>query len=382
MIQYSPKLKSTETSIFAVMSALSNQHNAINLGQGFPNFDCSDKLKAIIAHYVDIGKNQYCPMPGLLKLREVLANKIESLYGQAIDPGSEITITAGATQALFTAINAFVTKGDEVMIFEPAYDSYTPSVELAGGTIVPIKLTAPDYRIDWNEVKSKLNTKTRMIIINTPQNPIGTTMSESDMNTLADLLKDTNTILLSDEVYEHLVYDEQQHHSALKFPLLKDRTIAVYSFGKTFHSTGWKMGYCVAPKQLMDEFRNIHQWNVYCVNSFLQYALADFLEDKEEYLGLNQFYQNKRDFFNQKMEGSQLKVIPAQGTYFQLLDYSSVSDLSDREFANWMCKTHGVASIPLSPFYTNGSDDKVVRLCFAKTEDVLAEAAAKLKSIK
>ena len=381
MIKYKSKVQNKETSIFAVMSALSNEHKAINLGQGFPNFDCSESLKTIIKHYLDVGKNQYCPMPGLLKLREVLVEKIEFLYNQSFDPATEITITAGATQALFTAISCFINPGDEVILFEPAYDSYKPSIEIAGGSIVPIKLIAPRFEIDWKEVKEKISSKTRMIIINTPQNPIGKIFSHQDMLSLAECIKDTNIILLSDEVYEHLVFDNEAHHSALKYPQLKDRTLAVYSFGKTFHSTGWKMGYCVGSKNLMDAFRNIHQWNVYSVNSFLQYALADYLQERDHYLGLNQFFQNKRDLFNNKMKDASLKVIPSKGTYFQLLDYSAVSDLPDREFANWLCINHGVASIPLSPFYTNGSSDKVVRLCFAKTEDVLEEAASILKNI-
>lgn len=381
MINYHPKASNSETSIFAVMSALSNKWNAINLGQGFPNFDCSPELKSLIKHYLEKGKNQYCPMPGLLDLREVITDKISKLYHQSFEPISEITITAGATQALFTAINAFITQGDEVIIFEPAYDSYKPSVEIAGGSIRPITLKAPDYTIDWDKLKDAINAKTKMIILNTPQNPIGKVMSDEEMKMLASILEGTNIILLSDEVYEHLVYDGHKHHSALSYPELRERTIAVYSFGKTFHSTGWKMGYCVADEHLMKEFRNIHQWNVYSVNSFLQYALADYLKEPNHYLDLPKFYQEKRDFFNQKMKGSKLKVIPSKGTYFQLLDYSDVSDTTDREFANWMCETHGVASIPLSPFYSDGSNDKVVRLCFAKTEDILEEAALKLKNI-
>lgn len=381
MIKYNPKVSNSETSIFAVMSALSNECKAINLGQGFPNFDCAPKLKDLINHHIQAGKNQYCPMPGLFELREVLSHKINDLYNQSFDPKSEITITAGATQALFTAINAFISKGDEVIIFEPAYDSYKPSVEIAGGTIVPITLSAPDYKIDWELVKDSINDKTKMIILNTPQNPIGKVMCEDEMKMLASVLEGTNIILLSDEVYEHLTYDDEKHLSALKYPELRQRTIAVYSFGKTFHSTGWKMGYCVGEAHLMKEFRNIHQWNVYSVNSFLQYALTDYLKEPKHYLELSKFYQRKRDFFNQKMAGSKLKVIPSKGTYFQLLDYSAISVAPDREFANWMCKNHGVASIPLSPFYSKGSKDKVVRLCFAKTEDVLEEAALKLKSI-
>ncbi len=361
---------------------MAREYNAINLGQGFPNFDCSLQLKQLVAKYLNKGMNQYCPMPGLFNLRNNIAQKITTLYKVEYNPESEITITAGATQALFTAITAFVNPGDEVIVFEPAYDSYIPSIKFAGAKPVPICLKAPDYNIDWNNFADQINEKTRMVIINTPQNPIGTIMANSDMSILAKILANKNIILLSDEVYEHLIYDDQKHHSALSYPSLRDKTIAVYSFGKTFHNTGWKIGYCVANKKLMNEFRNIHQWNVYCVNSFLQYALAEYMQDEESYTNLNSFYQEKRDYFNNLMKGSALNIIPAQGTYFQLLDYSQISNLNDLEFANWLCQKHGVASIPLSPFYTNGSNDKVVRLCFAKTKKTLEAAAAKLAAIK
>ncbi len=381
MIEFESKLKSSETSIFAEMSELANQHQAINLGQGFPNFDCDPELKDRVEHYLQAGKNQYCPMPGLLELRKVISDKIDFLYDRKINPEDEITITAGATQALFTAITAFVHAGDEVIIFEPAYDSYRPSVELVGGKVVPIKLSAPDYNIDWAEVKESINKNTKMMIINTPHNPTGRVMSYEDMLALSKVLDGTNVILLSDEVYEHLVFDKAVHHSALKFDDLLERTMSVYSFGKTFHCTGWKMGYIVGSKALMSAFRNVHQWNVYCVNSFLQYALSDFLKAKSHYLELGAFYQNKRDLFNEKMITSRLKPLKSEGTYFQLYDYSEVSDLTDRLFSKWLTETHGVASIPLSPFYFEESLDKVVRFCFAKTDNVLNLAAERLSKI-
>jgi len=375
------KLPNVSTTIFTVMSTLANQYGAINLSQGFPNFDCAPGLKDLVNQYVQEGKNQYCPMPGLMDLRIILAEKIHSLYHREINPSTDITITAGATQALFTAISTFIRPDDEVIIFEPAYDSYRPSIELAGGKVVPVKLTAPDYGIDWELVKEKINDRTKMMIINTPQNPIGKVMSDKDMQSLTEVLEGTNVILMSDEVYEHLVFDEAIHHSALKYDQLWHRCLAVYSFGKTFHSTGWKMGYIVGPENLMSAFRSVHQWNVYCVNSFLQYALAEFLKDESQYLGLGAFYQRKRDLFNHHMQESQLKALRSEGTYFQLFDYSSVSDLDDRAFARWLVKEHGVASIPLSPFYSEPSGDKVVRFCFAKTEDVLLSAAGRLSQI-
>jgi len=323
MIQFDSKLKNSGTSIFTKVSKLAKEHNAINLGQGYPNFDCHDDLKALVSKHLNEGKNQYCPMPGLLELRQILAIKAQRMYGKSLNPENEITITAGATQALFTAITAFVNKGDEVVIIEPAYDSYVPSIEMVGGIVVPYVLKAPDYKIDWDEFKKLINPKTRMVIINTPHNPIGKTLSEVDIQNLSAALERTNVILLSDEVYEHLVYDGQEHQSVMRFPDLYRRSLMTYSFGKTFHSTGWKMGYCIGPEDLMKEFRKVHQWNVFCVNSFLQYALAEYLAQPESFLQLPSFYQKKRDFFNDKMKGSSLKSLGCEGTYFQLFDYSA-----------------------------------------------------------
>lgn len=381
MINFVSKLNSSTSSIFAEMSQLSIKYGAINLGQGFPDFDCSQELKDRVKYYLQAGKNQYCPMPGLFELRSVLAQKFEVLYGRVINPETNITITAGATQAIFTAISTFISPNDEVIIFEPAYDSYRPSVELVGGKVQALTLRAPDYKIDWEQLKGLINANTKMLIINTPHNPTGKLMSRDDMLMLDQLIDGTDILLLSDEVYEHLVYDGLKHESALKFSGLWKRCLCVYSFGKTFHSTGWKMGYIVGPEYLMSAFRNVHQWNVYCVNSFLQYALADFLKDASHYLNLGKFYQEKRDFFKEKMKGSKLKALESQGTYFQLYEYSDVSDLSDRAFAKWLTKEHGVASIPISPFISKPTKAKIVRFCFAKNNEVLSMAAERLKQL-
>lgn len=375
------KLPNVGTTIFTVMSTLAAEHNAINLSQGYPNFDTPDELKERVNHYLMDAKNQYVTMAGLPALREVLAEKIKNLYNQTVDPASEITIVAGATQGIFTTITTFINKGDEVILLEPAYDCYGPSVELVGGKVVPYRMSAPDYKVDWDAVQNLITSKTKMIIINTPQNPIGKTLKKSDLEALAAITRDTNIIVLSDEVYEHLIYDGQEHQSVLRYPELFERSIAVYSFGKTFHSTGWKIGYCVGPKILMDEFRKVHQFNVFCVNSFVQYALADYLQDPAPYMNLPQFYQQKRDFLANALDGSRLKPLPSEGTYFQLFDYSAISDEKDTDFTIRMTTEFGVAAIPPSVFYSNGQQDQVIRLCFAKTEDMLAAAAERLKKM-
>lgn len=375
------KLPNVGTTIFTVMSALANEHQAINLSQGFPNFDCSPRLRQLVEHYLQNGYNQYAPMAGVPLLRERLAEKVASLYGLSIDPNTEITITAGATQAIFTIISAFIKSGDEVILIEPAYDSYRPSIELNGGVPVIYELTAPDYKIDWTKFEALISDKTRMIIFNTPHNPTGTILNEADLKALERLTENTDILLLSDEVYEHLVYDQASHQSVLRYPKLYERSLATYSFGKTFHSTGWKIGYCIAPEYLMKEFRKVHQFNVFSVNTPLQYAIADFLAKPEEYLSLNNFYQQKRDFFLQAIAGSRFRPITCEGTYFQLLDYSAISDEKDTAFAKRMTTEFGVASIPVSVFYSDQRDEKVVRLCFAKTEEVLAKAGELLQKI-
>jgi len=375
------KLPDVGTNIFSVMSALANQHGAINLSQGFPDFDCPTELQDRVNFHLRNGKNQYVPMAGVPLLRERLAQKMENAYGQPINPDTEITITAGATQALFTAITAFVHPGDEVILIEPAYDSYRPAIELAGGVPVIHELHGPDYQMDWERFGKLISTKTKMIIINTPHNPIGKIRSEADMRTLERLTDGTDILVLSDEVYEHLIYDGQLHQSVLRFPKLYKRSLIVYSFGKTFHSTGWKMGYCVAPELLMREFRKVHQFNVFSCNSFVQYGIADYLENPDTYQQLPAFYQQKRDFFQQELIGSALKPLASEGSYFQLYDYSAVSDLGDKEFAKYLTTEIGVAVIPVSAFYSSGRDEKVVRFCFAKKEETLAAAGRLLRRL-
>jgi methionine aminotransferase len=375
------KLPNVGTTIFSVMSALANKHQAINLSQGFPNFSSSAKLIELVHHYMKKGYNQYAPMPGIMPLREQIAQKIESLYGTAVNPDTEITITLGATEAIFTAVTTVVRPGDEVIIIEPAYDSYQPAIELAGGIAVPYELTAPDYRVDWEKMANLITDKTRMIMINTPHNPTGTIFSAADMKALQKLLQGTDIFLLSDEVYEHLVYDGQPHQSALRYPDLWERSFVTYSFGKTFHNTGWRIGYCVAPAAFMQEFRKVHQFNVFSIATPLQYGLADFLKDPDEYMGLPAFYQEKRDFLAAAMAGSRFKPLKCEGTYFSLFDYSQISDESDYDFACRMTTDYGVAAIPVSAFYGNSRDDRVIRLCFAKTEDVLEKAGALLQKV-
>ena len=380
-MQIQSKLPHVGTTIFTVMSGLANEHGAINLSQGFPNFDCPQPLKDRVNFYLQSGKNQYVPMPGLPILRQRIAQKVEELYSFTVDPTSEITITAGATQALFTAIQAFIRQGDEVIVIEPAYDSYVPSIELAGGVPVPYILQKPDYRIHWDQLKKLITPQTRMIITNNPHNPIGKRFDQTDLHELQSLVVENDLLLLSDEVYEHLVYDGKPHESVLKFPDLMRNTIAVYSFGKTFHNTGWKVGYAIAPQNLMVEFRKVHQFNVFTVNSFVQYGIADYLENRDAYLQLPAFYQQKRDYFQECIRGSRLIPISCEGTYFQLFDYTAISDESDYEFARRMTIEYGVAAIPVSVFYSNRHDDQVIRLCFAKTEETLARAGELIQKI-
>jgi len=380
-MEFESKLPNVGTTIFTVMSALAREHDAINLSQGFPNFDCSPKLHNLVQEYMAKGHNQYAPMAGVPALREALAGKMKNLYSADVDANSEITITAGATQAIFTIISTFVKAGDEVILLEPAYDSYKPSIELMGATPVIYELTAPDYKVDWDKMQSLCSKRTRMIIVNTPHNPTGTILQASDMEALQALTKDTNILVLSDEVYEHLIYDGEAHQSVLRFPELFQRSLITYSFGKTFHSTGWKIGYCVAPEHLMKEFRKVHQFNVFSVNTPMQYAIADFMTNPDEYLSLNNFFQEKRDFFLETMKGSRFRPIPCKGTYFQLFDYSEISDERDTDFAKRITREFGVASIPVSVFYSNGLDEKVIRLCFAKTNDLLARAGEVLRTI-
>lgn len=375
------KLPSVGTTIFTVMSYLANECKAINLSQGFPDFDCSEKLKNLVAHYMKKGYNQYAPMQGIMPLREVIAEKIEYCYSASYSPETEINVVAGGTEALFSAIAAFVREGDEVIVFEPAYDCYVPAILLNGGTPIYGKLNAPDFHINWDETQKMVNQRTRMIIINSPHNPTGSTLTAEDMRRLEKITKNTNIIILSDEVYEHIVFDGKEHQSICRYPRLAERSLVVSSFGKTFHTTGWKMGYCLAPENLMSEFRKAHQFIVFAVNTPIQYAVADFLKDKDNYIYLHEFYQKKRDYFNKAVKGSRFKINPSTGTYFQLLDYSAITDEKEADFAVRLTKEYKVASIPVSVFYHKKTENKVLRFCFAKSEDTMDKAAAILCKI-
>lgn len=363
------------------MSALANKHHAINLSQGFPNFTSDQKLKDFVTKAMNSGFNQYAPMPGNLELTKAIAKKFDLLYQSSYHPESEITITAGATQAIFTIITAFVKKEDEVIIFKPAYDCYEPAITLQGAKTISIQLEAPTYTIDWNAVKAKVNSNTKMIIINTPQNPSGTIFIEADMLQLQELTRNTNIIVLSDEVYEHIIFDGNKHQSACLFPDLKTRSFITASFGKTFHNTGWKMGYCCAPKEMMLEFRKVHQFNVFSVNHPMQKGLADYLQEPDHYLELSSFYQDKRDLFLSLIKDSRFTFKPAKGTYFQVLGFSEITQENDVAFAKRLTIESGIASIPLSVFNDNNKDDKVLRFCFAKTEATLKQAAEILNKI-
>jgi methionine transaminase len=380
-MQITSKLTSSQTTIFTEMSALATQHQALNLGQGFPDYDPPRALLDLVKDAIDDHKHQYAPMAGVMALREIISQKVLHAYGQYVHPTSEITITAGATQAIYTAITALVHTGDEVIIFEPAYDSYRPSIELAGGKAVVYAMEAPDFKINWKLVAAMVTPKTKMIIINTPHNPTGTILKADDLLQLSRIVKDTDIIILSDEVYEHLVYDGFAHESVLKYPELYQRSISVFSFGKTYHCTGWKVGYCIAPEYLMNEIRKVHQWNVFSVNSFVQHALAAFMTDATQYLSLNQFYQQKRDFFLEILKTTRLRPLKSEGTFFQLCDYSDISDLDDVDFAKEMTTKYGVACIPISVFYADHRQDRLIRFCFAKTEELLTSSGEKLKQI-
>ena len=375
------KLPEGGISIFSRMSALAAKHNAINLGQGFPDFDCDPVLRSRISHHLNNQKNQYCPMAGLFELRETLSKKINKLYDHCVDPQTEITITAGATQAIFTAITALVHEGDEVIIIEPAYDCYKPTIELVKAKCIPYGLSGPDYKIDWDELDSLVSSKTSMIIINTPHNPIGKTFAKTDMKALEAIINQRDIVVLSDEVYEHLIYDDIQHQSVLKYPNIYNQSISVFSFGKTFHATGWKIGYAVGSPKLMAEFRKVHQWNVYSANSFVQYGINDYLKDESKYLGLPTFFQEKRDYLNKLLDKSKLKPVKSEGTYFQLFDYSEISDEDDITFSLHLTSKYRVASIPLSPFTSKKTNDKMIRLCFAKKDRTLEQAAELLNKI-
>ena len=375
------RLPQVGTTIFTVMSALAQQHGAVNLGQGFPDFDCDPALLDAVDAAMRAGHNQYPPMAGVMALREAVAHKIEALYGARYDPGSEITVTAGATQAILTAILACVSPGDEVIVLEPCYDSYGPNIELAGGTIVRVPLTPGAFRPDFGGIARALSPRTRAIIVNSPHNPSGTIWRAADMGQLAALLRPTDVLLISDEVYEHMVYDGQRHASASAHPELAARAFVVSSFGKTFHVTGWKIGTVAAPAALTAEFRKVHQFNVFTVNTPMQVALAAYLANPEPYLQLSAFYQRKRDLFRQGLAATRLRALPSEGTYFQCVDYAAVSELGEEAFCRWLTSEIGVAAIPLSVFYDGGFEQRIVRLCFAKRDETLRLALDRLAKI-
>lgn len=379
MIKYNgvinSKLPAVGTTIFTVMSKLAQENNAINLSQGFPDFNCSDKLVDLVYDYMKKGFNQYPPMQGAMPLRERIAEMVEGLYGTAYNPDTEINITAGATQAIYTAISAFVREGDEVIVFEPAYDCYVPAIEMNGGKAVYVKLKQPDFSIDWQQVKKLVNHHTKMIIINTPHNPSGAVFSENDLLELEKLTRDTDVIVLSDEVYEHMYFTGDKHWSVARNKALAERSILVSSFGKTVHTTGWKLGYVCAPANLMTEFRKVHQFLVFTCNHPIQLALADFLKDKDNYLEVKNFYRHKRDLFAKLIKGSRFSFEPSAGTYFQVLNYKGISDEKDTDFAIRLTRENKIASIPMSVFYHKPEDNKLLRFCFAKKDETLEKAA-------
>jgi methionine aminotransferase len=375
------KLPDVGVTIFTIMSKLANDHNAINLSQGFPDFDVHPDLVALVDKFMCSGHNQYAPMQGVQALREQIAEKVSDLYHATYDPDSEITVTSGATEALFAAISAVVRQGDEVIILEPAFDSYVPVIKLNGGIPVYVEYKFPDYRIDWNDVRNVLTSKTRLIILNSPHNPTGTVFTDSDMSELKHILQDTDVLILSDEVYEHIIFDGVRHESVALHPELFERSFVISSFGKTYHTTGWKIGYCLAPAPLSKEFQRVHQFLTFASNTPIQYAYAQFMKNKEVYLSLSAFYQEKRDKFLSLIGDSRFKALPCRGTYFQMMDYSAISDESDVEFSKRMTIEHGVASIPPSVFYHHQVDHKVLRFCFAKKDETLEKAAERLCKI-
>ena len=369
------KLPNVGTTIFTVMSRLAAEHHAINLSQGFPDFDCAPELRALLAKYVNSGLNQYPPMAGVAPLREAIAEKVTELYGAAYDPEHEITVVPGATYAIFTAVTALIRPGDEVILFEPAYDSYAPAVEVNGGKPVYVQLKFPDYSIDWQEVQDAITPRTRMIIINTPNNPTASVFSGEDLRLLEGMLAGTGIVVVSDEVYEHIVFDGHKHQSIAHFPGLAARSFVVSSFGKTYHITGWKTGYVLAPKELMAEFRKVHQFNAFVTNGPVQYALAEYMKNRDAYLSLAAFYQKKRDFFLEGVRASRFQPLPSRGTFFQNLRYDAISDEKDTDLAIRLTKEHGLAAIPVSAFYREPPPHKVLRFCFAKSEETLAKGA-------
>ena len=380
-LSFPSRLPNVGTTIFTVMSALAAQKGAVNLGQGFPDFDCDPRIVDAVASAMRDGHNQYPPMAGAAPLRQAIARKIEALYGRAYDADREITVTAGATQALLTAVLCCVHPGDEVVVIEPMYDSYVPAIELAGGKPVFVSLEAPDYALPFDKIAAAITPKTRLLMINTPHNPTGRVWREADMRKLEDIVRGTNVLIVSDEVYEHMVYDGAPHESVSRYPELAKRSFVVSSFGKTFHVTGWKLGYVAAPAALTAELRKVHQFNVFTVNTPMQIGLAHYLEDPKPYLELPAFYQRKRDFFRAGLANTRFSLLPCDGTYFQCVDYSAISDMSEADFSQWLTSEIGVAAIPVSAFYHEPHESGVVRFCFAKKEETLALALERLSKL-
>ncbi len=372
---FNSKLPGAKTSVFAVMTKLALDFNAVNLSQGFPDFPIDKGLIERVHYYMKKGFNQYAPMPGVPELRKAISQMFKRNYDAVYDPEKEITITAGATQALYTAISAFIDEGDEAIIFEPAYDSYAPAVLANGGMVKFVSLKFPDFSINWDEVKRNVTSRTKLIILNTPHNPTGTVLKKQDFEILERFLRGRDIMLISDEVYEHLIFDDETHYSACLFPDLASRTMVIGSFGKTFHATGWKTGFVLAPENITAEFRKFHQFVVFASNTPIQHAIADFVKDPVNYESLGTFYQQKRDYFLKALEKSRFKAVPAKGTYFQLLDYSNISDEPEYDFAKRLVTEFGIAAIPLSPFYHDEKNQQVLRFCFAKQESTLDKAA-------
>ncbi|HOX82185.1 MAG TPA: methionine aminotransferase [Chryseolinea sp.] len=375
------RLPDVGTSIFAIMSGMANECGAINLSQGFPDFNIDSKIIELVHQHMLIGNNQYAPMPGVPTLRNVIADVVFNTYQHRVNPDTDITITAGATQAIFAIISAFVNPGDEVIVFDPAYDSYNPAIRLNGGIPIHINLQQPDFSIDWNYVRTKISSRTKMIMINTPHNPSGSVLRENDLKELEKIALEFNLIVLSDEVYERLIFDKVIHQSALRFPALAAQTLAVFSFGKTFHATGWKIGYVVAPEYLTREVRKAHQFMVFSVNTPVQHAFAEYMKTPEHYLSLGDFYQRKRDFFLEHIKGSSFEPLPCGGSYFQLLSYRGISTKPDLEMAEELTKKMKIASIPISVFYQDKSDHHILRFCFAKKEETLEKACEILRKV-
>jgi methionine aminotransferase len=375
------RLPQVGTTIFTVMSALASEHGAVNLGQGFPDFDCDPSLVEAVGDAMRRGLNQYPPMAGVPALREAIATKIEALYGHRYDPATEITVTAGATQAILSAILAVVHPGDEVIVLDPCYDSYEPNIALAGGVAVHVPLVPGTFEPDFERIAAHLTPRTRAIVVNTPHNPSATIWSQAHMERLAALLRPTGVIVISDEVYEHMVFDGAQHQSVARFPELAARSIVVSSFGKTYHVTGWKVGYVAAPAALTAEFRKVHQYNVFTVNTPMQHGLATYMADPGHHLQLPAFYQRKRDLFRAGLERTRLRMLPSQGTYFQCVKYDAISDLSEAEFAQWLTREIKVAAIPVSAFYSQGKESGIVRFCFAKQDETLKVALERLAKV-